>query len=95
MKIEARVTEPGEPFTMGEGRIVNALPGEILLHMEWPGNRVVTLISPEDARALGMQLVTEGAKGLRHRYGPGEALKRILSGKGMTRPDQKEGQGAD
>lgn len=95
MKISARVTEPGEPFTMGEGRIVNALPGEILLHLEWPGNRVVTLLSPEDARAIGLQLVSEGAKGLRHRYGPVEALKRVLTGKSMTPYTEGDGHGAD
>lgn len=88
--IEVRVTNPDEQFAMAGAGIITAEKGDVLLVLEVAGQRALTLLDPEAARRLGMDLVAHGSTGLRHRYGPVEALKRILNGTG-TAPRPTEG----
>lgn len=88
--IEVRVTNPDEQFAMAGREVVTAEPGDVLLVVELSGQRALTLLDPEAARRLGMDLVQHGSTGLRRRYGAVEALKRILNGTG-TAPRPTEG----
>jgi hypothetical protein len=83
LDLEIRLTTPGEGFAV-EGTVVDAAPGDVLLHITDGDEHKTILFEPEQARAAGMALVRQGALGLQAKYGPVAALKRILSGKGTA-----------
>lgn len=86
MDIEIRLTTPGETFAV-DGTLVEADPGDVLLHIIDENDHKTILFEPEDARAAAMALMKTGAQGLQAKYGPVDALKRILTGKGTTKPE--------
>lgn len=86
MDIEIRLTNPGETFA-ADGTLVESDPGDVLLHIIDGDDHKTILFEPEDARAAAMALMQTGAKGLQAKYGPVEALKRILTGKSITKPE--------
>jgi hypothetical protein len=79
-EIEARATNVGEEFYLGELGVRAAAPGDVELRVYHDGGIMTALLSCEAARILGMRLVSEGAVGMKRKYGPLEAVRRILSG---------------